>query len=126
VPFRFRLQRLLDRAIAREAAARVGLIRAQRAHAAHKDRVASLLAAPASVLRAIDADEGERSRRLQLSAARLRNAQAEYQTAHRDRDALDRLRDRRRVEYDAQLERAEQSELDDLNRATSLNRQVSR
>jgi NAD(P)-dependent dehydrogenase (short-subunit alcohol dehydrogenase family) len=42
------------------------------------------------------------------------------------RDALDRLRDRRRVEYDAQLERAEQSELDDLNRATTLNRQVSR
>jgi len=126
VPFLFRLQRLLDRAIARESAARGALIRAQRAHAAHAHRVASLQTAPAIVLRAIDADAGERGRRLKQSAERLLRARVEHETARRERDALERLRARRRSEYDAVLERADESELDDLNRAALQRRQGSR
>jgi hypothetical protein len=116
---------LLDRAVAREAAARAALIRAQRTHAAHAQRVGLLRAAPPIVLRAIDADAVECRRRLQLSAAQLSRTRAEHAAASRERDALDRLRARRREEYDAALERAEQAELDDLNRPVARRRQGS-
>lgn len=125
MPFRFGLQRLLDRAVAREAAARAALIRAQRTHAAHNQRVDQLRAAPPIVLRVIDADAVECGRRLQLAAAQLLRSRADHAAATRERDALERLRARRRDEYDAALERAEQAELDDLNRPVARRRQGS-
>ncbi len=63
----------------------------------------------------LDDDAVVRRLRLQASAARVAAAQADYDAAARERRALERLRERRRAEFEAARERAEQDELDELN-----------
>jgi hypothetical protein len=87
----------------------------RRGHDERRAREAATAAVPLALARILDPDAVVRRLRLQASGARVAAAQADYDVAARERRALERLRERRRAEFDAARERADQDELDEVN-----------
>jgi flagellar export protein FliJ len=122
--FRFRLQPALDQAVRREESAKAALATALADCAREEHALRSVVTQAAGLRPSRDAGlhlevlagmRAARERRVANMRAEIARLRHELGETMRKRQALEMLRDKRRAEFELELERAEMRELDDLN-----------